>query len=186
MKNKKESFELQALAKRIKDHYQSADRLVATAKEKANEAITEVLLCGKALSEAKALVGHGGWLKWLKKNCKGVSARTAQKYMKLSNTNHGSDLIGAFSVRQAYIAAGIIADDEPEIVEVEPALAVPPAMKVNTFAPVPSGTGMASWEKLPVDPVPVIKSVVMDLLKLLKDVSKKDGKALLKPLKAWL
>ena len=39
---------------------------------------------GAALNEAKAKVGHGKWLAWLKENCPDISDRTAERYMKLA------------------------------------------------------------------------------------------------------
>jgi hypothetical protein len=39
--------------------------------------------CGRLLIEAKAQVGHGGWLPWLEANCT-LRPRTAQAYMRLA------------------------------------------------------------------------------------------------------
>lgn len=40
------------------------------------------LKCGDLLLEAKAKIGHGQWLTWLKDDCGGISERMAQRYMR--------------------------------------------------------------------------------------------------------
>lgn len=67
------------------------------------------MVCGRKLTEAKAIVGHGGWLRWLKENCKAISDQTARKYMKLSNSNlslnHPATDVG---LQQAYVLLGFV------------------------------------------------------------------------------
>jgi N6-adenosine-specific RNA methylase IME4 len=46
--------------------------------------IEHAFAAGELLLEAKAKVGHGGWLSWLAENCPDVSERSAQRYMKLA------------------------------------------------------------------------------------------------------
>src|SRR6516165_2012422 len=46
--------------------------------------LQHAITAGAALTEAKAKVGHGKWLAWLKENCPDISDRTAERYMKLA------------------------------------------------------------------------------------------------------
>jgi hypothetical protein len=64
------------LAARIRAEHEAAQSAMRTAVAHAVEA-------GKLLIEAKKLVGHGGWLAWVKENC-AFSDRTAQGYMRLA------------------------------------------------------------------------------------------------------
>src|SRR5262245_32261201 len=54
----------------------------AAAKTALSEAEGHMADAGDRLNEAKALVGHGGWLPWLEE-C-GIPVRTAQRYMRLA------------------------------------------------------------------------------------------------------
>jgi hypothetical protein len=64
------------LAGRIEAEHQAAIGASRTALEHA-------VRCGELLIQAKADVGHGGWIEWLEDNCT-VRPRTAQVYMKLA------------------------------------------------------------------------------------------------------
>src|SRR6516164_652152 len=48
--------------------------------------VQRAITFGRTLSHAKEQVGHGKWEKWLNDNCRDVSARTAQRYMKLADS----------------------------------------------------------------------------------------------------
>ena len=67
---------LPAMADEINAEHNAACRAAQTALVHAAE-------CGRLLIEAKAAVGHGGWLAWLEANTS-VSARQSQKYMRLA------------------------------------------------------------------------------------------------------
>jgi len=47
------------------------------------EGLDWAIQVGAALTEAKALVGHGHWLTWLAENCPTIADRTARKYMQV-------------------------------------------------------------------------------------------------------
>jgi hypothetical protein len=107
--------ELKQLKREINDSYEAAETLVKSSKDKARQALAEALTCGKALLRVKATVGFGGFEKWVKDNCKGIVASTARRYMSLAKRAHGSDLLTtSIGLRQAYIALGIVQEDEPE------------------------------------------------------------------------
>ena len=184
------SQKLIKLAEQIRSTYASTERLVTSAKERNAAAVAEAMLCGKALTEAKELVGHGGWLKWLKKNCKGVHERTAQDYMRLANTKHAADL-KPDSIRQALRLLRIIDDYEtPPPSDAKPILVMTPGTalepKQTNSQKKCDKPAMPSWEKKKVDPLPIIKDTVKDLLALLETITKQDAAKLLKPLRAWL
>lgn len=66
---------LGALATELNHHFRSAEQHARSAVEHALEA-------GRLLTEAKALIDHGGWGRWLEDNFEG-SARTARAWMQL-------------------------------------------------------------------------------------------------------
>lgn len=100
------------LASQIREAYQNANRLATDARAVASEAIAKALECGQLLIQQKESLGHGSWLEWLDSNLPEISDRTARKYMSLAKRNHGSDLTDAASLRQAYLATGIIPSPE--------------------------------------------------------------------------
>jgi hypothetical protein len=50
----------------------------------------QALIAGQALLEAKAIVGHGGWAKWVDRNCV-FSERTARVYMQVARNPKSAD-----------------------------------------------------------------------------------------------
>lgn len=76
--------------------------------ESGRKAIDAAIRAGTYLNEVKRTVKHGGFLKWLEANCSGICEKTAENYMRLANPNHVTDLTDCSSLRQAYIATGII------------------------------------------------------------------------------
>jgi hypothetical protein len=113
---------LGVLSREICSDYESLLQLLERTRRNCNEVISETILLGTKLAEAKTLAGHGNWLEWLAKHCPQITARTAQNYIRLSNTKHVSHLEKGKSLRQAYIAVGILGtDDESEpVVEALP------------------------------------------------------------------
>ena len=107
--------QLDRLARTIRSRYESAGRLSQTAKERGREAVAEAILCGQALNEAKSIVGHGGWLKWLEEHCKGVCHRTAQNYMRVANTKAVSHLDSYESLKDIYVNIGILPEPTPKL-----------------------------------------------------------------------
>ena len=60
---------------------------IQKADQDANKTVVQrAITFGRTLSQAKEKVGHGKWEKWLNDNCRDVSARTAQRYMKLADS----------------------------------------------------------------------------------------------------
>ena len=53
----------------------------------ANKTVVQrAITFGRTLCQAKEEVGHGKWEKWLNDNCRDISVRTAQRYMKLADS----------------------------------------------------------------------------------------------------
>src|SRR4030095_11131502 len=67
---------LATLAEQINTEHDAARRAAVTALEPARR-------CGEWLIQAKAQIGHGGFLAWLADNC-GVGARQASNYMRVA------------------------------------------------------------------------------------------------------
>lgn len=66
---------------------------------------------GRTLSQAPEKVGHGKWVKWLNDNCRDISVRTAQRYMKLADSEAvraelgKNDTVSLLSLRKALALA---------------------------------------------------------------------------------
>jgi hypothetical protein len=73
--------------------------------------VQRAIIFGRTLSQAKESVGHGKWEKWLKDNCRKISARTAQRYMKLADSPEvraelgKNDTVSVLSLRAALAMA---------------------------------------------------------------------------------
>lgn len=101
------------LAPAILETYRDATRLADEARGVASAAVAKAIECGQLLIRQKETLGHGSWLDWLDANVPEISRWTARRYMALakgaeSNGAHVPHLADATSVRQAYIATGII------------------------------------------------------------------------------
>jgi len=124
------------LANAINHSYAESVRVAKDAETQMNKAVALVVECGNLLLQQKESLKHGGWLDWLEQNCPEVNKRTASRYMALAkktqcvlfenkthsvsdlentsnvsneNTTHGVSLLkDASSIRQAYIATGIL------------------------------------------------------------------------------
>jgi hypothetical protein len=97
------------LIEQIKRTFTEANDLAKAASDKGREAIMKARECGQYLIEAKQAVGHGKWLEWLANSSHGwnLDHETARRWMKLALIPI-EQLDQALSLRQAYIAAGII------------------------------------------------------------------------------
>lgn len=112
---------LATCAKRIIASHKTALKASRLSEQKGKEAIKAAIVAGKNLLAAKAMVEHGGWLKWFAKNCPGISEDTSERYRRLAeyaaNSAYKRNLEGANSLRQAYIVCDIIQNDAHIIVE---------------------------------------------------------------------
>jgi hypothetical protein len=90
--------EMRDLAREINDAHEQALSFY-------NDAVQYALKAGQALAKAKAGVGHGGWLEWLKKNVH-VQPRQVQNYMRLAArvAESGGKLPAASSLEGAIAA----------------------------------------------------------------------------------
>jgi hypothetical protein len=74
-------------------------------------AVQRAIILGRTLCQAKEKVGHGKWEKWLTDNCRDISARTAQRYMKLADSPEvraalgKNDTVSVLSLRKALALA---------------------------------------------------------------------------------
>ena len=99
---------LDEYAKAILEAHQSVEYADGLSKKHGREAIAAAHEAGQYLNSLKGLLGHGNWLKWLKDNCKGISEKTAQRYMVLAKSDIVSVLKHCSNLRQAYIFTGAI------------------------------------------------------------------------------
>ena len=99
---------LSDLAARINTEFVAIQK----ADQDANKTVVQrAISFGRTRSQAKEKVGHGKWEKWLNDNCRDISARTAQRYMKLADspevrTELGkNDTVSVLSLRAALVLA---------------------------------------------------------------------------------
>jgi hypothetical protein len=99
--------------------HEEAQRAAEGSRERATEAVGIAYELGKRMTAIKARLGHGKFGLWFEAHEKvlGFTVRTAQKYMGLANTNHGSYLEEG-GLRAAYLKLGIVPakrrpDDQP-------------------------------------------------------------------------
>ncbi len=104
---------LAELKRIIIDGTEATEKLIKTAKERSREALSEAMLCGNALLEAKKILGYGKFMRWCKENIQQVSHQTITRYIQLSQEwSQVSNLSATnLGLRQAYLKLGII--DEP-------------------------------------------------------------------------
>lgn len=109
-----EKSNLEELAGAIMTAAEASDTQVEMALESACKAIFAAWSCGSLLNIAKKQVKHGEFQKWFNDtiDVPGFSLRTAQRYMKLAKNQPSiEELIASNpSIRQAYIACGILAE----------------------------------------------------------------------------
>lgn len=107
-----EQKELEKLKRIINDSADATEVLVKSAKDKSRQALAEALTCGKALIQARKIIGYGRFRDWCSKNCR-KSQMTLWKYMEL--VNRGLHLPATdLGLRQAYVSLGIIKEDVVE------------------------------------------------------------------------
>jgi hypothetical protein len=73
--------------------------------------VGHAVACGKALLQLRELLGHGNWTRWLEEECR-VNRMTANRYMRLAS--HKGKLKRDMTIREAYLAAGVIAPKQPK------------------------------------------------------------------------
>jgi hypothetical protein len=92
------------LARRINAREDTIQEMRKRTTEGCNQTLTEVILQGQDLLQAKADLPHGQWLPWLQSSCPSISERMAQRYMRVaSNPTRVSDLAEADSLRAALV-----------------------------------------------------------------------------------
>jgi len=72
----------------------------ADGQEAAQTAAERAIVAGHALIEAKQLVGHGGWLGWLREDC-ALAERTAQLYMRIAKSGLESETVADLGIQAA-------------------------------------------------------------------------------------
>mgnify|MGYP006285361379 CR=1 FL=1 len=102
---------LPSIAADIRAAHEDVERSALAMAERAIDA-------GRLLVEAKKLVGHGGWLPWLKEHV-GMSERTARRYMQLAKAGLKTAIVADLGVVGAIdLAADITSIPLPEPGEV--------------------------------------------------------------------
>lgn len=105
------SMPLDQLGPKIADYHRQVTQFAALIQRAATSTIESAVTAGLALIAAKDQLGHGEWGDWLKAHVPDLSQAGANRYMKLAREiPHVRNLGELKSVRQAYIATGVIKD----------------------------------------------------------------------------
>jgi hypothetical protein len=183
---------LGVLSREIRNDYESLQQLLERTRQNCNEVVAETILLGTKLAEAKKLVGHGNWCEWLAKSCPDISEKTAQNYMRLSKAQHVADLKTHNSLRQAYLAVGIIpmgeesaampvVDVSPPAKQIKSAIGndnansthpIVEATVVESAVPGSEAPTVARIKILAETPAAQVKGKVGDLMQCLKPLDK--------------
>src|SRR5690554_5121324 len=99
------------LSAAINTAFHEARGIAADATTRAKHAIAKAVECGGLLLRQKESLPHGAWLPWLAEQCPDISARTARRYMRLAERTHVANLEDASSLRQAYLATGVLPEN---------------------------------------------------------------------------
>ena len=103
-----------ALAREINTRLPKIEAAIYSAREHANLALKVAIEIGTYLNEAKRRAPKGHWLVWLQENCPDISQPTAYRYMGLARKlSHVINRKTDMTIRQAYIACGILPDEPP-------------------------------------------------------------------------
>lgn len=96
------------LSDAINTAFRDAHGIAADATARAQRAIAKAVECGGLLSRQKQSLPHGAWLPWLAAHCPDISSRTARRYMRLAERTHLANMQDASSLRQAFVATGLL------------------------------------------------------------------------------
>jgi hypothetical protein len=118
------------LSEQILAAHAQAHAFAEQAKGYASEAVAKAVECGQLLIQQKAALGHGSWMDWQAKNLPDMKRETVRKYMQIANVAHGTvadsereqittgggNLKNAASLRQAFVAIGLlpVPENKPE------------------------------------------------------------------------
>jgi hypothetical protein len=103
------SIPLDELGGKIRDLHELATVCANMVHKVALQSLESAWSAGRALIAAKEKVAHGEWTSWRTSNVPGLSEDQACRYMRLAKEiPHVRDLDGLKTVRQAYLACGVI------------------------------------------------------------------------------
>lgn len=105
-----EQLEL-SIVEKIESTYREATTLAAFAAKKGKEAILKARECGQYLIEARENAPHKKLKPWLMSHVTFMNYETACRWVRLAETPL-EELENSLSVRQAYIAAGILPESK--------------------------------------------------------------------------
>jgi hypothetical protein len=109
----KKEARLEQLAQVVKDRLQNAEKFIRSS-------IEETIEAGEALIEARELVGHGGWRRWVKDACR-ISKTQAAKYMDIARgEEYGVDVRKARGIEEAYGMVRRAKSQQPEPAATKP------------------------------------------------------------------
>ena len=89
-----------ALADQINETYSTYTSLTGDVLNLALQIENGRIKLGTLLIEAKAVVGHGNFTRWIQEHCKDISERSARNYMAFSKANKGQPLKSLDELRE--------------------------------------------------------------------------------------
>jgi hypothetical protein len=159
------------------------------------KALEAAVIAGKFLKEIKDDVGHGKFTPWLKENIKDISPETARRYMRLAKRAQKTDLTKCPSLRQAYLATGVIKAASPKKARTKGTATASTGTTASGATQTPAGATtfspavLTSSVSVRVADEPslseLVGSVMSRLIGLTSDAEIKDAVAALAPCGRW-
>jgi hypothetical protein len=107
-----QAVQFEKFIQEAKGHYHEALHFGRKIKSDVAEGIKAMLLCGHALNSAKAVAGHGKWLKVLAFHWPDICQQTASRWMRAAEYAHERNLTEYQSQREFLLSNGIISAPE--------------------------------------------------------------------------
>jgi len=99
------AIQLAELGRQVRELHEVVTSRMSALKKDADSAVADAILAGAALREAKAKLGHGNFLPWVKETC-GISHDAAAKYMRVAKGwKENPEVANAPSIRAALALA---------------------------------------------------------------------------------
>jgi hypothetical protein len=139
----------------------------ALSEENGRKAVQAAITAGQELQGVKDDVGHGKFTPWLKANFTDLSPETARRYMRLAKKGTVTVLADCTSLRQAYLATGILKAASPKKVRTTGTATANGATQTPAGATGFSSAVMNSPLSIPLADKPALSELVASVMEQL-------------------
>ena len=142
-----QTTELKQLKREIKESFKTANECFKSSRDRVLQGMADAIICAKKLRRAKEIIGHGGFERWQKQELGWSESdiRTAQNWTrKIKNESVSFYSATSNRMKQAYVIAGIISEDDLASGETSTAPPANPVESATKSAPRQSPTTPAA------------------------------------------